>query len=91
MAFLAVAPAIEALLKADDKLRWVIKDLPIPGKESWLGTKAALATHKQGRHADFPTALMQAENVARATVDALSINGVPVGVNASKQIGMGYP
>lgn len=86
-----MAPAIEALLKTDDKVRRAIRELPIPGKESWLGAKAALVPHMQGRHADFPTALMQAENVDHATVDALSFNAVPVGVNASTQIWMGYP
>jgi len=67
-----VAPAVEALLKKDDKVRLVLKELPILGRDSWLAAKAALAAQKQGRYGELHAALMKAESIDAASIDALA-------------------
>lgn len=67
-----VESAVEALLKTDNKVKLVLKEFPILGKDSWVAAKAALAAHKQGRYAEFHSALLKAETVDEAAVEALA-------------------
>lgn len=51
----------------DPGLRIVYKEFPILGPNSTAAAKVALATHRQGRYAEFHKALMQVKGVADAT------------------------
>ncbi len=53
-----VAPAIEALLGEDKKLRVVYKEFPVLGPESVTAARAALAARKQGKYEELHRALM---------------------------------
>lgn len=68
-----VEPAVEALLQKDSKVRLVLKELPILGRESWLAAKAALAAKNQGRYGDFHSALLKAESLDEAAIDAIAV------------------
>jgi protein-disulfide isomerase len=48
---------------ADPELRIVYKEFPILGPNSTAAAKVALATHRQGKYAEFHKALMQAKGV----------------------------
>lgn len=67
-----VEPGIEALLKKDDKVRLVLKEMPILGHDSWLAAKAALAARNQGRYGEFHAALFKAESIDAASIDAIA-------------------
>ena len=54
-----VAPAIEALLGEDKKLRIVYKEFPVLGPESVTAARAALAARKQGKYEALHRALME--------------------------------
>jgi protein-disulfide isomerase len=54
----AIEPRLQALLKADPKVRLVIKEFPILTPASLVATKAALASVRQGKYAAFHQALM---------------------------------
>ena len=54
----AVQPRLEALIAGDKKVRWVVKEFPILSPESLVASKAALASVKQGKYAQFHTAMM---------------------------------
>ncbi len=51
--------AVEAVMKADGKVKIVYKELPILGEASRIAAHAALASHKQGKYAAFHKALME--------------------------------
>jgi protein-disulfide isomerase len=51
--------AIQAVTKADGKVKIIYKDLPILGDASRIAAYAALAAQKQGKHAGFHKALME--------------------------------
>lgn len=51
-------PSVVELLKEDPKLRLVMKEYPILGPGSLTASRAALASRKQGKWADFHLALM---------------------------------
>jgi protein-disulfide isomerase len=53
-----VTPALAALLAEDKRLRVVMKELPILGKDSVLAARAALAAERQGKYSAFHHALM---------------------------------
>jgi protein-disulfide isomerase len=53
-----VAPSLAALLEEDKRLRVVMKEFPILGKESVTAARAALAAELQGKYAPFHHALM---------------------------------
>ena len=53
-----VTKPIIALIKTDQKLRVVWKELPILGKTSLIAATAAMASRKQGKYFDFHIALM---------------------------------
>lgn len=52
-------PAIEAVAKADGKVRIVYKDLPILGEASRVAALAALAAQRQGKHHGFHKSVME--------------------------------
>jgi protein-disulfide isomerase len=57
----AVEPRLEALLKADPKVRLVLKEFPILTPESMIAAKAALAARAQGKYAAYHNAMMRFE------------------------------
>jgi protein-disulfide isomerase len=57
----AVEPRLEALLKADPRVRLVLKEFPILTPESMIAAKAALAAMRQGKYAAYHNAMMRFE------------------------------
>ena len=57
----AVEPRLEALLKADPKVKLVLREFPILTPQSLVATKAALAATRQGRYAAYHDAMMRFE------------------------------
>lgn len=57
----AAEPRLEALLKADPKVRLVLKEFPILTPESLIATRAALAAMRQGKYAAYHNAMMRFE------------------------------
>jgi protein-disulfide isomerase len=53
-----VAPALEALVKEDPKIRVVYKEFPVLGAESVYASRMALAAAKQDKYFAFHNALM---------------------------------
>jgi protein-disulfide isomerase len=53
----ASAPAVAALLVADKRVRLVLKDFPILGKESTFASRIALAVQKHGKYAEYYKAM----------------------------------
>src|ERR1700749_628653 len=51
-------PEIQKLLKDDNKIKLVLKEFPILGPISLVASKAALASVKQGKYAEFHAALL---------------------------------
>jgi protein-disulfide isomerase len=51
-------PEIQKLLKDDPKVKLVLKEFPILGPVSLVASKAALASVKQGKYAEFHAALL---------------------------------
>lgn len=65
----AMEPRLEALLKADRKVKLVMLEYPILTPASLTGTRAALASIRQGKYAQFHQALMRFEgNVTDADI-----------------------
>ena len=65
----AMEPRLEALLKADRKVKLVMLEYPILTPASLTGTRAALASVRQGKYAQFHQALMRFEgNVTDADI-----------------------
>lgn len=54
----SVQSTVMQYIKADGKIRFVYKDLPILSETSVLAAKAALASRAQGRYVEFNNALM---------------------------------
>jgi protein-disulfide isomerase len=54
----AAEPRLEALVKSDKGTKLVLKEFPILMPASMIATKAALASVKQGKYAQFHNALM---------------------------------
>ena len=54
----AVEPRLEALLKSDRKVKLVLKEFPILTPASMTGTRAALASVRQGKYRQFHNAMM---------------------------------
>jgi protein-disulfide isomerase len=59
-----VGPVMIEAEEGDPGLRIVYKEFPILGPNSTAAAKVALATHRQGRYAEFHKELMQAKGVA---------------------------
>ncbi len=76
----AMEPRLEALLKADRKVKLVMLEYPILTPASLVGTRAALASMKQGKYARFHQALMRFEgNVTEADIfDVAKASGLDV-------------
>lgn len=76
----AMEPRLEALLKADRKVKLVMMEFPILTPASLVGTRAALASLKQGKYARFHQALMRFEgNVTEADIfDVAKASGLDV-------------
>jgi protein-disulfide isomerase len=55
----AVEPRLEALLKADPKVRLVLKEFPILTPQSLVATRAALAATAQGKYAAYHDTMMR--------------------------------
>jgi protein-disulfide isomerase len=51
-------PEIQKLLKQDGRVKLVLKEFPILGPTSLIASKAALASVKQGKYAEFHEALL---------------------------------
>ncbi len=67
-----VFPAVKELIADDSNIRVVMREWPILGEESVFAARAALASRKQGKYAEFHDALM--ENQGRASqANVLSI------------------
>ena len=54
----AAEPRLEALLKSDQGVKLVVKEFPILTPQSIVATRAALASVRQGKYAQFHQALM---------------------------------
>lgn len=52
-------PDIQKVVKADDNLRVVFKEMPILGPTSHVASQWALAAHKQGKYFEFHVAVME--------------------------------
>ena len=70
------------LQKEEPRVRVVYKDFPILGEASELATKAALASHAQGKHQAFHEALLATKN--EITKDEILRIAGEVGLNAKK-------
>jgi protein-disulfide isomerase len=57
----AVEPRLEALLKADPKVRLVLKEFPILAPQSLIASRAALAAIRQGKYTAYHNAMMRFE------------------------------
>ena len=63
-----VTPSIAQLLKADGKIRFVYKELPILGPDSVVAARAALAARAQGKYHQLHEALMRTRGTLDETV-----------------------
>ena len=54
----AIEPRVQALLKADPRVKLVVKEFPILTPQSLVASKAAMASARQGKYAAFHQALM---------------------------------
>ena len=77
----AAEPRLEALLKSDKDTKLVLKEFPILTPESMIATKAALASVKQGKYAQFHNALMNYKGPLESSVifDTAKEVGLDVG------------
>jgi protein-disulfide isomerase len=57
----AVEPRLEALLKADPKIKLVLKEFPILAPQSLVASRAALAATAQGKYPQYHDAMMRFE------------------------------
>jgi protein-disulfide isomerase len=53
-----VLPSLQALLKEDQKLRFLYKEMPVLGPQSVTAAHAALAAQRQGKYEAFHNAMM---------------------------------
>jgi protein-disulfide isomerase len=75
----AIEPSLEALLKADGKLRIVYKEFPILGPASVYAARVALAAVPAGKYGDFHRAMMAVkgpidEDVVRKTAEGVGLD-----------------
>ena len=73
-------PTVDALLKADPKIRYVYKDWPILGPTSQLESRALLAAQRQGGYFKLQDALMRegaapTSETIRADAERLGLDG----------------
>lgn len=67
-----MAQGLNGLIGHDPKLRFVFKEMPILSAESATAAKAALASARQGKYAEFHFALMQAKELDTASIMGLA-------------------
>lgn len=70
----SVSPGLLALIQANPDVRFVFKEWPILDRDEPLSeyaARAALAANEQGRYAEVHQALMAAETIDNASVDAI--------------------
>lgn len=67
-----VDASVAELIAADPNVRVVMKQFPVLGAESIYGAKAAMAAHRQGKYREFHKALMAAETIDAASVQAIA-------------------
>jgi len=72
---------LEELIKADDKVKIIYKELPIFGEDSPM-SKAALAAKRQGKYADFHKALMNSSGTLN--MDELKTLAEKLGLNVAQ-------
>jgi protein-disulfide isomerase len=65
-------PVLQALLKQDQGVRIVMKDLPILGPESVWAARVALAARVKGQYANFLHAFLTAEELNPKAIDAIA-------------------
>ena len=58
----SVKPTLDEVVRADGKIRVVLKEFPILGPGSRVASMAAIAAHKQGKYLAFHNALMAYPN-----------------------------
>lgn len=64
---------VRQLLKADPKVRFVLKEYPILGPNSVVAARAALAAREQGRYFEFHSALMETKGqLDQGTIDRVA-------------------
>jgi protein-disulfide isomerase len=65
-------PVLQELLKKDQGVRIVMKDIPILGPESVLAARVALAARSKGQYADLLHAFLTAEELNATSIDAIA-------------------
>jgi len=76
-----VVPALQALLKEDQKLKLVFKEFPILGEASVTAARASLAARAQDRYLPFHLALMGARDLS---LDAIMRLAESVGLDTER-------
>lgn len=77
-----VSPELAALAKQDPKVRIVLKEMPILGRESGIASRVALAAKRQGKYAPMHDALMATQgSLDDARIAALAGQ---VGIDAAR-------
>jgi len=66
------AGAVDGILEKDKDVKIVYKELPILGPESFVASKAALASRKQGKYSEFHSALMHSPAIDMASIEAIA-------------------
>ena len=80
-----VLPSLQALLKEDQKLRFLYKEMPVLGPQSVTAAHAALAAQRQGKYEAFHAAMMGTKGqISADTVDKIA-EAVDLDVNWLKQ------
>jgi protein-disulfide isomerase len=77
-----VEPQIDALLKADPKIRIVYKEFPVLGEGSVYASTMALAAQKQGKYAAFHDAMIATKG--HATEEMVLKVAADVGIDIAK-------
>jgi protein-disulfide isomerase len=72
-------PVVEELLRRQQDVRWVMKDLPVLGPGSMLASRALLAAQKQGKYAELHDAVLKlreepAEPVLRREAERIGLD-----------------
>ena len=68
----AMASGLQDLVTTDQRLRFVLKDLPVLGPESVRAARAALAARAQGKYTPFHFALMRTQDLTEDGIKAVA-------------------
>jgi protein-disulfide isomerase len=77
-----VKPTLDEVLRADGRIRLILKEFPILGPASKTASRAAIAAHKQGKYLAMHNALMAYPN--NLTDDVIFILARQVGLDVAK-------